>query len=403
MRKILKPLLAMKTKRGYSILSAVVVTLFSAWVLFDATKVEVVLAAGGDEQTVKTHVKTVGELLDELGIDVGKHDHLSHEEEVELRDGMEIEFKEAVKVLLTIDGVTEKYYSTVDTVGEFLDSESIELSEHDEVSHDLSASMEEDTEIIVKSAFKIKVKDGGKKAKYWATGGTVKDLLVANDIKLNKHDKIKPSLDEEINQDTKISIIRVEKKKEEKEESIPYETEERKDNSMEKGTSKVIEAGQKGEALKTYEVVYENGKEVKRKLITEKVIKESKKEIVAIGTKEVPKVASGPTPSKGTNAPGGDGKVMIMEATGYGADCRGCSGITATGINVKKNPNIKVISVDPRVIPLGSRVWVEGYGEAIAGDTGGAIKGNRIDVLLPSEAYAAKHWGRRTVKVKILN
>lgn len=43
---------------------------------------------------------------------------------------------------------------------------------------------------------------------------------------------------------------------------------------------------------------------------------------------------------------------------------------------------MKMIAVDPKVIPLGSKVWVEGYGEAIAGDTGGAIKGNRIDILL---------------------
>jgi len=63
----------------------------------------------------------------------------------------------------------------------------------------------------------------------------------------------------------------------------------------------------------------------------------------------------------------------------------------------------KVIAVDPNVIPLGSRVWVEGYGEAIAADTGGAIKGNIIDVLVASEAYAADNWGRRTVKVKILD
>ena len=63
-----------------------------------------------------------------------------------------------------------------------------------------------------------------------------------------------------------------------------------------------------------------------------------------------------------------------MTATAYTASCAGCSGITATGINLKANPNQKVISVNPTVIPLGSKVSVEGYGEAIAGDTGGAIK-----------------------------
>ena len=93
---------------------------------------------------------------------------------------------------------------------------------------------------------------------------------------------------------------------------------------------------------------------------------------------------------------------MYVTATAYTANCNGCSGITATGYNLIANPNMKLIAVDPSVIPLGSRVWVEGYGEAIAGDTGGAIKGHKIDVFMPSDANA-RNWGRKTVKIVILN
>jgi len=93
-------------------------------------------------------------------------------------------------------------------------------------------------------------------------------------------------------------------------------------------------------------------------------------------------------------------KVIKVKASAYTANCKGCSGKSATGINLKKNPNLKIISVDPRVIPLGSKVYVEGYGYAVAADTGGAIKGNRIDILMPSE-YKANQWGIRTVTVKI--
>ncbi|KIL49865.1 LysM peptidoglycan-binding and 3D domain-containing protein [Jeotgalibacillus soli] len=93
---------------------------------------------------------------------------------------------------------------------------------------------------------------------------------------------------------------------------------------------------------------------------------------------------------------------MTVTATAYTAYCNGCSGTTATGIDLRANPNQKVIAVDPNVIPLGSRVWVEGYGEAIAGDTGGAIKGNKIDVFIPSQD-AALSWGVKEVTVKILN
>ncbi|WP_144460956.1 3D domain-containing protein [Siminovitchia fortis] len=93
-------------------------------------------------------------------------------------------------------------------------------------------------------------------------------------------------------------------------------------------------------------------------------------------------------------------KTMKVRATAYTAKCKGCSGITATGINLKKNPNAKVISVDPKQIPLGSKVYVEGYGMAIAGDTGGAIKKNKIDLHMPTKKKAL-NWGVRTVKIKV--
>lgn len=96
------------------------------------------------------------------------------------------------------------------------------------------------------------------------------------------------------------------------------------------------------------------------------------------------------------------GKTISVSATAYTAKCEGCSGITATGINLNANPNAKVIAVDPNVIPLGSKVHVEGYGTAVAGDTGGAIKGNRIDIHVPTTSQALD-WGRRTVNVTILN
>ncbi|PEN32320.1 enterotoxin [Bacillus toyonensis] len=97
---------------------------------------------------------------------------------------------------------------------------------------------------------------------------------------------------------------------------------------------------------------------------------------------------------------------LTVVATAYTADpsengTYGGRVLTAMGHNLTANPNMRIIAVDPKVIPLGSKVWVEGYGEAIAGDTGSAIKGNRIDVLMGSKSKAM-NWGRQTVKVKIL-
>ena len=94
-------------------------------------------------------------------------------------------------------------------------------------------------------------------------------------------------------------------------------------------------------------------------------------------------------------------KTFKVTATAFTANCRGCSGVTSTGFNLKKNPNAKIIAVDPKLIPLGTKVWVEGYGEAIAADKGGSIKGNKIDVFM-SSTKKAYSWGRRTVTVKIL-
>jgi 3D (Asp-Asp-Asp) domain-containing protein len=94
-------------------------------------------------------------------------------------------------------------------------------------------------------------------------------------------------------------------------------------------------------------------------------------------------------------------KEITVRATAYTASCEGCSGITATGVNIKANPDARVIAVDPKVIPLGSKVYVEGLGEAIAADTGSAIKGNRIDVFISSK-QAAINFGVKYLKVTIL-
>ncbi|PFN24734.1 3D domain-containing protein [Bacillus cereus] len=114
------------------------------------------------------------------------------------------------------------------------------------------------------------------------------------------------------------------------------------------------------------------------------------------------------TQSKPDTKPTQGGKEFYVTATAYTADPSengykpGETVKSKLGHNLTANPNMKLIAVDPSVIPLGSTVYVEGYGTAIAGDTGSAIKGHIIDLLMPNSAQA-NDWGRRTVKVKILN
>ncbi|OTX30997.1 enterotoxin [Bacillus thuringiensis serovar brasilensis] len=108
-----------------------------------------------------------------------------------------------------------------------------------------------------------------------------------------------------------------------------------------------------------------------------------------------------------TSAPSSSRELRVV-ATAYTADPlengykAGDQVKSALGHNLTANPNMKLIAVDPSVIPLGSKVWVEGYGVAIAGDTGGAIKGNKIDVLMPDKGTSS-NWGRKTVTIKVLN
>lgn len=115
---------------------------------------------------------------------------------------------------------------------------------------------------------------------------------------------------------------------------------------------------------------------------------------VSTGTVQVPSAG-------GISKPVTTVKEFYVSSTAYTASCSGCSGITATGINLLNNPNVKVVAVDPSVIPLGTKLYVEGYGYAVAGDTGGAIKGLKIDVFINSSADALQ-WGRRTVKIKVM-
>ena len=379
---------------------AIIITSFIAFIAligfitFETTKNTVALTIDGQERTVKTHASTVRELFEEQDILLQKEDYVSPTEDSKVTNNLKIVWKPAKQVQLSKENEKDSVWTTSKTVKDFLKEQSIILNEHDEVQPSLNTALKKGMDITVKRAVSLTLLDGGVKKETWSTSTTVADFLTQQGVSLTELDRVEPALEDKVMENGTINVIRVEKVTDVVEEPISYAVVTNKDENLETGTEKVITEGQEGLISKEYEVTLENGKEVSRVVLNEKKLKDKRDKVVSVGTKAKPiQVAS-----RGSE----NGKEIYVTSTAYTASCNGCSGTTATGVNLHANPNAKVIAVDPRVIPLGSKVYVDGYGYAIASDTGGAIKGNKIDVFFPSKSDAYR-WGRKTVKIKVLD
>ncbi|MBD3108957.1 DUF348 domain-containing protein [Bacillus sp. AGMB 02131] len=364
---------------------------------YQGTKKTVALTIDGEEKVVSTHAKTVKDLLDDLNISLTEHDYLHPEANTELSEELEITWVPASQVTVIIDGEPQEIWTTKKTVGEFLEEQNIGLSETDKISHEMDSTLKAAMTISVERSFSLTLNDGGTSKEVWSTSTTVADFLEQQGITLNELDRVEPALETTIAANDVVNVVRVEKVTDVVEEPVSFAVVSQKDNTLQKGQEKVLTEGKEGLVAKEYEVTKENGTEVSRNLVSETVVQEKKDKVVAVGTKVVQVASRG----QSSSAPEG-GTEMTVESTAYTAYCAGCSGTTATGFNLKSNPNAKVIAVDPQVIPLGTKVWVEGYGYAVAADTGGAIKGNKIDVFFSEKSQAYK-WGRKKVKIRIVN
>jgi len=382
-----------------SIISLVLFVSVISFVLYQGTKKTVTLDANGETIEVTTHAKTVEQLLQDQNIDIAEHDKISPSLNTKIANGLAISWEQAKEVTISVDGNQSKVWTTETQVKDILKEANIEVSKHDSLVQGLDTEIGADNKIDIQKAFQVSLVDGVNERQVWSTSTTVANFLKQQGIQLNEFDRVENNLKDVITPQSKITVVRVEKVIDVVEDSLDFAIEKKQDASLQKGKQKVVTAGQQGLTTKTYEIVKENGQVVAKNLQSEKVVKEPKKQVVAVGTKTV--VASAPTVSRGSSEPA-SGKEFYVTATAYTPNCNGCSGISATGINLKSGSGLKVIAVDPSVIKLGSKVWVEGYGTAIAGDTGGAIKGNRIDILVQSESQAS-NWGVRKVRVKVLN
>ncbi|MEC6748672.1 3D domain-containing protein [Marinilactibacillus sp. XAAS-LB27] len=147
---------------------------------------------------------------------------------------------------------------------------------------------------------------------------------------------------------------------------------------------------------------------VKEEVVEEEVVTEATPEATETTEATEPAETTAPeaTPSEEVSTSSSEeqasaqsGRTVSVEATAYSLNQPELGNITYSGIDLRQNPN--VIAVDPSFIPLGSKINVPGYGEFIAGDTGGAIKGNRIDIHM-TDIQQALQFGRRSIEVQII-
>ncbi|WP_235566066.1 MULTISPECIES: ubiquitin-like domain-containing protein [unclassified Bacillus (in: firmicutes)] len=381
-----------------AICSAILVSTALGILIHQGTKHTVTIMLDGKKEVVRTHAATVNDMLKDLEITVQPADYVHPSGNSKVEDNLEVVWKPAQKITLVQDEETEEVWSTADTVEEFLKEQDLEVNEKDKITPSKNTKMEANMEVAIDKAFSLKLVVGGNEKQVWSTSTTVADFLKQQGVKLNDLDRVEPGLVEKVEAKNTVNVIRIEKVTDVVEEPVDFAVITKKDDSLSKGKENIVKEGKDGLISKKYEVIKENGKEVKRKLLSEKVVNKKQDKVITVGTKTTVAQAS----RGASNVNSTSGKEIYVSSTAYTASCKGCSGVTSTGVDLKSNPDAKIIAVDPSVIPMGSKVYVEGYGYAVAADKGGAIRGNRIDVFFSSKNDAYR-WGVKKVKIRVLN
>ncbi|MBR2917106.1 MAG: G5 domain-containing protein [Clostridia bacterium] len=298
-----------------------------------------------------------------------------------------------------------KVFTFKNTVEDVLSEQGISLNEGDKTNFALKENLYDDMTIEVYRAIQVYVTANGETKKISTTKRVAEDILVDAGYELTEDDDVLPRRERIAKADDEIVLVKNTVETVTLTEATPYPKTEKPNETLSRGVRKIVERGKKGQSEITYKISYSDGVETGREVISEKVIIPAKEEIVEVGTKKANlddyTIAYNGTVTTSRSGALSYSRAVTCNATAYDAvSCGKQPGTarTATGIIATRG----VIAVDPSFIPLGTRVYVEGYGYAIAADTGGAIKGNIIDLFMDTTAEALQ-WGRRNVKVYILN
>ncbi len=247
------------------------------------------------------------------------------------------------------------------------------------------------TNVYVTRAFYVTISVDGEMKSVRTTGTTVAEALAEAGVELGDEDIIDTEPMTVVDCETAVRVTRVKSETVTEKRETDFKTVEKKTSALFAGDTRVETEGQKGEIEAVYAVKYVNGEPAERTLIKETVVKEPVDKVVLVGTKQKPKAAA-----VTASAPASYKAAYTMRATAYTYGDDG-GNVTYTGVSTRRG----IVAVDPSVIPLGTRLYIEGYGSAVAGDIGSAIKGDRIDLFMETESECIS-FGRRSVTVYVL-
>lgn len=287
-------------------------------------------------------------------------------------------------VTLVVDGKETVIKTRVSTVGQLLQEKEIVPGPKDKVVPGQGEQLKDGVRVELYRAHHVIIAVDGEIVEFDTVAASVGEALKEKGITVEGEDRVEPGISEKVDRDVKIKVTRVRTAEETKTVSVPYSVKRETNPQMARGISRVIKKGKNGSEIQRWMVTYHDKQVVERRLVERKTVLEASDGVIQVGT--------GQTVSRG----GVDLRFKrAMEAV--------ITAYTYTGRNTASGmaPRYGLVAVDPREIPFGTRLYIEGYGHAVAADRGRDIMGNRIDVFLESEAQA-RRWGVRRAKVYIL-
>ncbi|GMA52353.1 hypothetical protein GCM10025857_37100 [Alicyclobacillus contaminans] len=275
---------------------------------------------------------------------------------------------------------------TTGNLGAFLAGHHITVATADRVSPSLTVPVKDGMTVVITHPVTVTLVDGEHSAQVDTFAKTVADLLREQGVTVRGQDRLNVPATAALTDGMTVRVTRTDKQVSVKTQDIPFQTIRQRTDQLYQGEQRVLTHGVKGSMQIQTTSVYVNGHKVSQ-VVRKSVVRPAVNEVVEVGTR--------PHPSR-LSARGAEGLISTRDitvvATAYAAGGRTASGAAA-------QPG--VVAVDPRVIPLGTRLYIPGIGMVRAADTGSAIVGNRIDICVSSEAQASA-WGVRTITVYVV-